>query len=237
MSEQRAFYAVIPAYVRYDNDIPPNAKLLYGEITALCHEKGYCWATNEYFAKLYNCTKQSVSSWISQLKSKGYISIEFEYKEGSKEILYRYIKIFEYPIQKNLNTPIQKNLKDNNIISNNTIDMREKKDISQETEIINEYKKICVSLPQTIILSPLLKSKIETILNKYSFDKIKEVFKKAEESDFLKGCKGFKANFDWLIKDSNFAKVLDGNYDNKAPTKQSSNKYDDFMNGILNKEI
>ena len=38
------------------------------------------------------------------------------------------------------------------------------------------------------------------------------------------------------MKDSNFAKVLDGNYDNKAQPKQSANKYDDFMNGILNKE-
>ena len=106
------------------------------------------------------------------------------------------------------------------VLKNNNLSEREEKE-KESFDVINEYKKICVSLPQTITLSPLLKSKIKTIENKYSFDKIKKVFEKAESSDFLKGSKGFKANFDWLMKDSNFAKVLDGNYDNKQATKSA----------------
>ena len=78
---QKAYYAVIPANIRYDTDIPANAKLLYGEITALCNQKGYCWATNDYFANLYDCSKKTVSRWIGNLKSKGYISVELIYKE------------------------------------------------------------------------------------------------------------------------------------------------------------
>lgn len=122
----KAYYAVIPANVRYDENLPANAKLLYGEITALCNQKGYCWASNDYFAKLYNCAKSSISRWISNLKERGYISIELIYKKGSKEIEYRCIKICEYPIIKNDNTPIVKNEQDNNTSFNNTFNRESK---------------------------------------------------------------------------------------------------------------
>lgn len=109
----KGYYAIIPANVRYDKDIPANAKLLYGEITALCNEKGYCWASNGYFADLYEVSKVTVSRWIKALVDKGYISTEIEFKENSKEILHRYIKIVD--------TPINKNVKENNTYINNTI--------------------------------------------------------------------------------------------------------------------
>jgi len=75
MSENVSYYAIIPAEVRYDKDLPPNAKLLYGEITALCNKEGYCFASNEYFANLYGVSKRSVTGWLIALKEKGYIVI------------------------------------------------------------------------------------------------------------------------------------------------------------------
>lgn len=65
--------AIIPADVRYDKDLPANAKLLYGELTVLCQQKGYCWATNSYFAKIYDVDIRTVKRWLSALKEKGYI--------------------------------------------------------------------------------------------------------------------------------------------------------------------
>lgn len=121
MKQQKAYYAIIPANVRYDKNLRDKAKLLYGEITALCNEKGYCWATNEYFANLYGVSKTTVSTLISELIENNYIYSEIIYKEGSKEILNRYLKLFKDPIKKNLNTPIKENLKDNNTVINNTI--------------------------------------------------------------------------------------------------------------------
>lgn len=152
--EQKSYYAIIPANVRYDKGLRDKAKLLYGEITALCNEKGYCWATNEYFATLYGVSKTTISSLISELIEKGYITSKIIYKEGTKEILNRYLSIFEYPIQENLNTPIQENLKDNITYYNNTVNNKEK-EINKEKDngkfedvfaeflsTTNEYEKI-----------------------------------------------------------------------------------------------
>lgn len=118
--KNKGYYAIIPSYVRYDNDLPPNAKLLYGEITSLTNSKGYCWATNEYFASLYNVGKQSVSLWIKALVDKGYIESEIKYKGNTKEIKSRCLKIFNGGIVKNYDTPPLKNCKENNTYYNNT---------------------------------------------------------------------------------------------------------------------
>ena len=141
----KSYYAIIPASVRYDRELTPNAKLLYGEITALCNEKGYCWATNKYFAELYGASKQTVSRWIKSLSDKGYIQSRVIYKEGTKEIDNRYITILEYPINKNDNTytkksdePIYKNAKDNNTsnITSNTTSNKKKESKQSGYDVI-----------------------------------------------------------------------------------------------------
>ena len=119
----KGYYAIIPASVRYDKSLTPNAKLLYGEITALCNEKGYCWAGNDYFAGLYDVSKTSISKWISALRDSGYINIQLEYAEGTKQILHRYIRLVKDPIEEKLNTPLTK-VKDpieEKLIVNNTV--------------------------------------------------------------------------------------------------------------------
>lgn len=75
MKEQPNYYAIIPARVRYA-DIMANAKLLYGEITALASQEGYCWATNGYFANLYGVSEKQVSLWFKQLIEHKFIEIE-----------------------------------------------------------------------------------------------------------------------------------------------------------------
>lgn len=101
------YFAIIPANVRYDKNLKDKAKLLYGEITALCNKEGVCWAKNEYFADLYDVTKTTVSTLIKNLIDNGYIKSKLIYKEGTKEILNRYLSIVK--------DPVKENLKDNNI--------------------------------------------------------------------------------------------------------------------------
>ena len=70
---------------------------------------------------------------------------------------------------------------------------------------------------------------IENLLHTYSLEKIKEAFKKAEASEFLKGIKGgWRMTFDWVIVPDNMAKVLSGNYDNWNGKKKPSNKFGQF---------
>jgi len=111
--DKPSYYAIIPAEVRYSN-LKPNAKLLYGEITALSGKLGYCYATNIYFANLYGVSKNTISSWISDLKKLGFITVVVE-RNDKKQIIKRCIGI-----TKKIDTPILKKMKGNNTSINNT---------------------------------------------------------------------------------------------------------------------
>lgn len=99
--------------------------------------------------------------------------------------------------------------------------------------IADMYNTICTSFPAIRSLSDARKKAIKARLNTYSVDDFKTMFENAEASSFLKGNnnRNWTANFDWLLKDTNMAKVLDGNYcdRNKAPSKQINR--DDYENG------
>ena len=111
--EKPNYYAIIPSEVRYSN-LKPNAKLLYGEITALSGKLGYCYATNNYFAELYGVSKNTISSWISDLKKLGFITVLIE-RNSNKQITKRCIGI-----TKKMDSPIHKKMKGNNTSINNT---------------------------------------------------------------------------------------------------------------------
>jgi hypothetical protein len=128
MKSKPNYFSVIPASVRYDENISSSEKLFYSEITAMSNKEGYCWASNSYFSELYKVSKSTVSMWVKNLEMQGHIILKYE--RNGKQILKREI----YPIQKigigwseNLKGGSQKigigwseNLKDNNTSNNNT---------------------------------------------------------------------------------------------------------------------
>lgn len=127
-------------------------------------------------------------------------------------------------------------------------DKEEEKAIDKESkekatcqQVVALYHSICVSYPKVISLSEARKRAIRARLKMYSMDDFRRLFEKAEASSFLKGAnnRNWSANFDWMIKDANMAKVIDGNYDdgpwNKHTAKQLSEnntakQLDDFYN-------
>ena len=122
MNETPNYYAIIPANVRYA-DLKPNAKLLYGEITALSNKHGFCFASNKYFAELYKVNKNTISSWISDLKNYGFVTVKIE-RNVDNQITKRCIGIL-----KKMDNPIHEKLKYNNTSINttsNNISIKEK---------------------------------------------------------------------------------------------------------------
>ena len=127
--EKPSYYSILTAEVRYDNNLTDSEKLLFAEITSLSNKYGYCTASNNYFAKLYDVSKVTVSRRISSLRDNGYLHVEL-IKEGN-EIKQRQlyplsnvnrpiIKNDNTPINRNDKTPIIKNDKENNTSINNT---------------------------------------------------------------------------------------------------------------------
>ena len=117
-TEKPSYYAIIPAEVRYDHRLKANEKLLYGEVTALCSSSGECWASNKFFAELYDVHITNVSRWVNSLVDKGYLESQLVYKEGTKEIEKRVLRLSS--VSKNVKTSISKNAKENNTSINNT---------------------------------------------------------------------------------------------------------------------
>jgi hypothetical protein len=87
----RNYWAFIPADVRYDDRLSPNAKLFYAEITALTNQEGYCWASNEFFANIYKVSPKTISRWISELKKAEHITVEYQYND--KKVSGRFITV------------------------------------------------------------------------------------------------------------------------------------------------
>jgi len=85
-------------------------------------------------------------------------------------------------------------------------------------QIVDLFNSICVSFPSVRSLSEARKKAINARLNTYTIDDFKTLFEIAESSSFLKGGneRNWIATFDWLIKDANMPKVLEGNYANKS---------------------
>ena len=134
------YYTTLSAEVRYDNRLRPSVKLLYAEITALCNMNNQCFASNRYFSELYGKSKGSISGWISELVKYGYISSEYTYKTGTKEIEFRYIKILKGGITEKDNTLLKKTLKSNTTSTNTNITYNNK--VKSKIDVqINEWQK------------------------------------------------------------------------------------------------
>lgn len=77
--EQPSYYSILPANVRYDNNLTDSERVLFAEITALSNAYGFCTASDEYFASLYGLNELTIVNRINHLRKLGYLEIKYVY--------------------------------------------------------------------------------------------------------------------------------------------------------------
>ena len=121
---------VLPETVLGDNRLTYFERILLIDIVSLCKKNGYCWPTNRYFMKKFDCTKPTVSKSISSLSKNGYIDIEINNSEknNSKRIirLSEVLKKRIMSIQGNISTSVQNNFNYYNKYNKNKRDILDK---------------------------------------------------------------------------------------------------------------
>lgn len=117
--------------VRLDERLSNNERMLLADIVDLVKKKGYCYATNEYLAKLHHVSPRTITRWLRKLRELLYISIEI-IKTEKKQIIERRIRIIDEFAQKGMEDngiitrcftipPYRQNCRKNNIISKSEV--------------------------------------------------------------------------------------------------------------------
>lgn len=88
MTPQPTHFSIIPSNVLYHRGLPPSAKLLYAQITGLIGERGFCWASNAFFAERNECSEWTISNLISQLRGEGLLRVEIDKVAGNQRRIY-----------------------------------------------------------------------------------------------------------------------------------------------------
>ena len=168
--DKPSFYAILPADVRYAEDLTSLQKILYAEITALTNKEWYCYAGNSYFAELYNKDPTRVSKTISDMQKKWYLQVSreneswfvrriyvWELKELKKTIKTTCRKTqdpsctwVQGGIEEKCKTPLAENcniiIQDNNTTRNNTLSSNEESILTDTKQEKKSDLKISSSL-------------------------------------------------------------------------------------------
>lgn len=81
----------IPIQIWESNNLSMTEKIVLAEIDSFEKAQG-CFASNNFLGKFLGLTPGRISQIISRLKELNYISIEYIYRDDSKEIEKRIIK-------------------------------------------------------------------------------------------------------------------------------------------------
>lgn len=223
-------FGVVYQDVMRNKQLSPEAKAIYAYLSSIAGAEDSCYPSVETMQKELCMSKNRLMKHMGQLivfgvvekvrERNGNIYGRNTYKITHEvEVVNDLKRIFEaveneaVEIRAVENEATNNNNTNNNNINNNNMDYQHVTDL---------YNNTCVSFPRLTKLSDKRRRTIRARFNSgYTLDDFKRLFEVAEASSFLKGknSRNWHATFDWLIADSNMAKVLDGNYRDRTQTK------------------
>lgn len=239
--------------VTRNNKLTPAAKGLYAYLASFCGDEDECFPSVDLILREMGFSRETFYKHINALVAVGVVKKKQLNNNGRfGRTVYRIthkVEIIDLSDSNlsisidgksslpftNLPTAIEPTANDsttnnNNININSINNNRENIDYQQIADMYNE---ICVSFPRLTKLSDARKKAIRARLKQYSVDDFRKMFGIAEGSSFLKGNndRNWSANFDWMVKDANMAKILDGNYNNKEKeaSKSLHPEYEEFF--------
>lgn len=238
---------------------------LYFALLHVCNRSNWTeWfaAPNQVLSVLTGLSRSGILKARNELKQRGLIDFQ---EKATKATKYKVTMANSKQVSTQIGVQdgMQIGVQDGTQISDTLYKHKHKQNEKSSTDVLPEktdafsdqittirelYNSVCGSYPRLVKMSEARKKAIRARLRAgYTVEDFQKLFEMAEASDFLKGKnnRNWSATFDWLVADSNMAKVLDGNYTNRESAKEcdgdadrrpAADFYKQFMPGGSNRE-
>lgn len=238
---------------------------LYFALLHVCNRSNWTeWfaAPNQVLSVLTGLSRSGILKARNELKQRGLIDFQ---EKATKVTKYKVTMANSKQVSTQIGVQdgVQIGVQDGTQISDTLYKHKHKQNEKSSTDVLPEktdafsdqittirelYNSVCGSYPRLVKMSEARKKAIRARLRAgYTVEDFQKLFEMAEASDFLKGKnnRNWSATFDWLVADSNMAKVLDGNYtdrksakecDGDADRRPAADFYKQFMPGGSNRE-
>ena len=213
---------------------------LYFALLHVCNRSNWTeWfaAPNQVLSVLTGLSRSGILKARNELKQRGLIDFQ---EKATKATKYKVTMANSKPVSTQIGVQdgMQIGVQDGTQISDTLYKHKHKQNEKSSTDVLPEktdafsdqittirelYNSVCGSYPRLVKMSEARKKAIRARLRAgYTVEDFQKLFEMAEASDFLKGKnnRNWSATFDWLVADSNMAKVLDGNYTNRESAKE-----------------
>ena len=209
--QEREFKGIwIPRDIWLNTELSIIERALLAEIDSL----NPCTAGNEYFAQFFGVSVPTITRAIANLKSHGLIVTEFDGRVRTC----RLIKMISLPNQddEHISNSISNTNNQSNLFEDSNTSNKEEENNKKGQKFVDDYNRICKSLPKCQRLSPKRSKGIANLLKKYPYETIITVFEKVEASDFCSGrSTNWRADIDFILREDKFISILEGKYDNR----------------------